>query len=328
MDRNELEERIRTRKPGEGGLRRGTPLDEDERPTRSGGYAPFVPEPGDSMAVREEEPPEPAPNVDNTPPDFDQPRHEASANAPVAPPDDPEEPADEYESAAYPEDEAPYGAPEDAYPYPYQPSRDGRRRGPSFLPIIGFILLCVLALGVGAALASMLGGSGGIGEASPTPTAQASLPASVEPTAVPSESASDEASATPEPTDGPITFPDGAQVAIQPCDTNDFDDDAVGQPEADACTGDSSSFNEGEVWVFLVFADTGGSDLLTVQLLEDGQVQNELEITVESVLDDCGPTCSGLIYGPHYVGLFPGEYELVVRRDDDFADAATFTVED
>ena len=56
-------------------------------------------------------------------------------------------------SATYgqaPIDEAPYGAPEDAYPYPYPAEDGGGRGGPGALPIIGFILLGVLALGVGA----------------------------------------------------------------------------------------------------------------------------------------------------------------------------------
>src|SRR5688500_16319548 len=77
MDRDELEQRIRTRRPGEGGLRRGTQLDEEERTARAGGYVPFVPEPEDSMAVREEEEPlQPAANVDNASPDIDQSRHD------------------------------------------------------------------------------------------------------------------------------------------------------------------------------------------------------------------------------------------------------------
>lgn len=315
MDRNELEERIRTRRPGEGGLRRGTPLDEDERPARSGGYVPFVPEPEDAMAVREEEAlDQPAPNEDNTPPDFD--RAPRAPEPVVAPP-----PRDYVESAIDPEDDEPYGAPEDAYPYPYpyQPGGEGRRRGPSFLPIIGFILLCVLALGVGAALASMLGGNGGIGQASPTPTTQASLQASVEPTAEPSESAPDQASATPEPTDGPITFPDGAEITVQPCATEEM--------SFDGCEEDGSVISRSTMWVWIGFNDAHGSDTFILTLRSDGQTIDQQEKELGSVLD-CPGSCSGYLIGAAYRDLEPGEYELIVRRDDAFADAATFTVED
>jgi hypothetical protein len=331
MDRDELEERIRTRRPGEGGLRRGTPLDEDERAARAGGYVPFVPEPEDSMAVREEEEePHPAPNVDNAPPDIDLPRHDA----PVQQPPEPHGPATVYahppepfQATEYPEDDAPYGAPEDAYPYPYRSGGDGRRRGTSVLPILGFILLCVLALGVGAVLASVLGGPGQVAQATPTPAVEGSMPASVEPTLEPTASASGQASAPPEPTNGPITFPDGAQLSIQPCGSSEFEDDAVGRPEENACQDDSSSIEDGEVWAFIVFADTPGSDSLTVQLLENDQVLDEQEMTIDEVLRDCGSSCNGLIYGAHYAGLFSGDYELVLQREGEFADSATFTVE-
>jgi hypothetical protein len=45
------------------------------------------------------------------------------------------------------------------------------------------------------------------------------------------------------------------------------------------------------------------------------------------VLNDCGDSCGGLIYGATYVELLPGEYELELLRNGDFADRATFTVE-
>ncbi len=42
---------------------------------------------------------------------------------------------------------------------------------------------------------------------------------------------------------------------------------------------------------------------------------------------DCPGTCSGYLIGAAYRELEPGDYELVVRRNDDFADSATFRVE-
>jgi hypothetical protein len=337
MDRNELEERIRTRKPGEGGLRRGTPLNEDERPAQSGGYVPFVPEPEDAMAVREEESAEPASNVDNTPPDFDWPTEDATnaapnaaetryepayrppaqADAPVAPPAY-HEPAEVYERAAGPEDEEPYGAPEDAYPYTYAGGDDGRRRGSSALPIFGFILLAALALGVGAVLASMLGGNGATGQSSSTPSAEASVAVSVEPTVEPTDVPSDQASATPEPTDGPITFPDGAVITVQPCATQEM--------SFGGCIEDGSVISDPTMWVWIGFEDARGSDTFVLTLRSEGQTIDQQEKVLGSVLD-CPGTCTGYLIGAAYRGLEPGDYELIVRRDDDFADAATFTVE-
>lgn len=331
MDRDELEQRIRTtRRPGEGGLRRGTPLEDDELAARTGGYVPFVPEPEDSMAVREEEEDlHRAQNVDNAPADIDLPRHDAPAEPPpeaYRPGTVYAHPPEPYQATEYPEDEAPYGAPEDAYPYPYQASGDGRRRGPGVLPVLGFIVLCVLALGVGAVLASVLGGPGQVAQATPTPSVEPSVAASVEPTPEPTASDPGQASATAEPTDTPVTFPDGAQLSIQPCGSSEYEDDAVGRPEETAC-GDDGSIQEGEVWVFVVFADTPDSDPLTVRLLENDEVVDQQEITIQGVYGSCGSSCNGLIYGAHYAGLFPGDYQLVLQRDGEFADSATFTVE-
>jgi hypothetical protein len=131
----------------------------------------------------------------------------------------------------------------------------------------------------------------------------------------------------PEPTDGPITFSDGARLSIQPCGSNEYDEDAVGRPEEDACTEGGSAIEDGDVWAFVVFANTPGSATLTVQLLENEQVVDEQELAIEEVLRDCGSNCNGLIFGARYAGLFPGDYQLILQRDGDFADAATFTVE-
>ena len=332
MGRDELEARSRGRRPGEGALRRGVPLEDDHRHAGTGGYVPFVPEPEDVRAVHEEEPEEPAPNVDNAPEDVDLPRHDiprsTAGESPVAPQPTTymHPPGSEPAWVAGAGDE-PYGAPEDAYPYSYEEVDDRRRRGPGVLPIIGFIGLCVLALGVGAALASVLGGGPGIGQASATPSASESLESSVEPTDEPTPGRSSDRTPRPDASDGPIAFPDGAQLSIQPCGSNDYDDDAVGQPEAEACDMDSNPIEDGEVWAFIVFDDTPVDDTLTVQLMERDEVVNEVDVTIESFLGDCG--CSGLINGAaHYVGLFPGDYRLVLQRNGEFADSATFTVED
>jgi hypothetical protein len=354
MDRAELEERVRHRRPGDPAIRRGRQGD-DAAPA---GYVPFQPEPEDASALREAEGEEHAPHVDNTPPGFDEqlpplppayraPRDDhaagaagaasgyAAASASEPPPYQPDvvQP-DPYvpppAPATYgeaPIDDAPYGAPEDAYPYSYPADDGGGRGGSGALPIIGFILLGVLALAVGAVLATLLGGNGGVGEASPTPTTAVSVVPSDAPSTTPSEATSEPPNSTPEPTDGPVAFPDGARLSIQPCDSDDYVDGAVGRPEEDACGSAGDTSQTGEVWAFINFASTGGSDTLTVQLLENDTVQNEQELTIDSVLGDCGSSCNGLVFGSHYVDLFDGDYKLILLRNGEFADSATFRVE-
>jgi hypothetical protein len=333
MDRDELEERVR-RRPGEGGFRRGT--------DGEAGYVPFQPEPEDSLALRRRQEAAAARRVDNLPaeqeqqprwPDED--REEVVVAAPLAsssetppPPAAPSvepEPDPEYDYPPEAYDDAPYGRPEDAYAYPYY--TDERRRGGGALPIIGFVVLCVLALGVGAVLAGLLGGDDPAGQAGPSASAEASAEtsdaASTEPSAEASASAGE---ATPQPSDGPVAFPDGALMTIQPCDTDDFRQEAVGNPEEIACQVDGSSVSDGSVWAVVVFSDTAGADTLEVVLRSGGETIDEQEAVLSSKVD-CAGTCSGLVYGAAYQGLEPGDYELVLNRNGEFADAATFVVE-
>jgi hypothetical protein len=325
MNRDELDQKIRQRRPGEGRLRRGTPLDgSDARPS---GYVPFAPEPDDSRAMRDAAQDQPAANVDNMAAEVDPPVQ------PSPPPYEPAPPAPEqfeeppYDQVAYAEDEAPYGAPEDAYPsYPAaaQTGGDGRRRGgSSALPIIGFIVLCVLALGVGAALASMLGGNGGVGQASATPSVSDTVEPTVEPSAESSESTAEQGSATPEPTDGPITFADGAVIRVEPCGSQAM--------SFDGCQKDGSTITRDTMWVWIGFDDVRATDTLILTLDSEGQTVDQQEKVLGEVLGECErngePICSGYLIGAAYRGLEPGEYELIVRRDGDFADSATFTVQ-
>jgi hypothetical protein len=336
MDRAELEERVRHRRPGDPAMRRGRPLDE----APPAGYVPFEPEPADANALREEDPGVAAQYVDNTAPGFDQaapippPTHggdrdhhtaaaaaagyaAASATGPPTPYAPPPAPATYGEA---PIDDAAYASPEDAYPYAHATDdRGGRDRGGSgALPIIGFILLGVLALGVGAVLATLLGGTGGVGEASPTATPSTSVAASVTPSTEPTEPASEPPDATPEPTDGPVTFPDGAVITVQPCATQEM--------SFDGCVVDGSTITADTMWVWIGFDDADSSDNFVLTLRSEGQTIDQQEKVLGDVLS-CPGTCSGYLIGAAYRGLEPGEYELVVRRNDDFADSATFRVE-
>jgi hypothetical protein len=341
MDRDELEERIRGRRPGEG-FRRGSAPDEafPEEGSRSGGYVPFQPEPEDALAAREAAE-QPTRRVDrfgdepSRPARDSEPESRAAPPPPVVPPpdepryDEPRyqepyaEPQPEPRQAAYDEqpyfDDEPYGAPEDAYAYPYPDDR--RDGGSSALPIIGFAALCVLALAVGAVLAGLFTGEDQVGIPSPTPTAQATQEAtpapSVEATPAPSGSA---APATPEPTDGPVAFPDGARYELHVCGTDEY------TPSLDGCVVDGST-NDGDAWVLVVFEDGVGSDQLELELRSGGDpVLPQPERKLLGDVVSCGQTCDGLIYGLVLRGLDPGDYEVTMRRDGSFADRATFTV--
>jgi hypothetical protein len=356
MDRAELEERVRHRRPGDPAMRRGRSPGDEVAPA---GYVPFEPEPEDVNAIREEEGGQPVQHVDHTPPNFDErppsvhqePHDDRAAAAAAAaaagyaaasahePPPAPYQVEPEYEAANEPNsyhadpygpphaaatygeapiDEAPYVAPEDAYPYPYPADDGGRRGGSGALPIIGFILLGVLALGVGAALATLLGGNGGVGEASPTPSAAVSVAPSGGPSSQPTGPASEPPNATPEPTDGPVTFPDGAVITVQACGTADM--------SFDGCRVDGSTIRGRLMWVWIGFNRADGSDTITLTLRSDGQTIDQQEKVLGQVVG-CPGSCSGYLIGAAYRGLDPGQYELVVRRNDDFADSATFRVQ-
>jgi hypothetical protein len=208
--------------------------------------------------------------------------------------------------------------PEEAYRHTYpQRGEDNGRRGGGALPIIGFIALCALALAVGAVLAGVFTS----GETAPTtPSPTATVPGV---TPVPSISATPPASetpggsATPEPSDGPVTFPDGAIITVQPCATRDM--------SFDGCDVDGSVVSGG-LWVWIGFDDAAGTDTFTLELRSAGQTIDQQEKVLGDILD-CPTTCDGYLIGAAYRDLGAGAYELVIRRNGDFADRATFTVE-
>ena len=82
------------------------------------------------------------------------------------------------------------------------------------------------------------------------------------------------------------------------------------------------------MWVWIGFNDADGSDTITLTLDSEGQTIDQQEKVLGEVAASCPATsCSGYLIGAAYRGLEPGDYELVVRRNDDFADSATFRVE-
>jgi len=371
MDRDELEERIRSRRPDDAAFRRGMPVDDASvsgDPTRPQGYVPFEPEPEDVLAARESESGAAARYVDNTPADFDaeppwpplpQARppqavptpeapaepppeayrpHEADPSSPpaaytpppaysaptsyAAPPPLPPEPPGSGYAAAEDErfDEAEPGyEPEEAYPYSYpRAGDDGGRRGGGALPIIGFIALCAMALAVGAVLAGVFS-SGNVAQTTPTPSASVSseTPQPTPLASAPPGSETPGSSGTPEPSDGPVTFPDGTVITVQPCATRDM--------SFDGCDVDGSVAS-GDLWVWIGFDDALGSDTFILELRAAGQTIDQQQKVLGEILD-CPDRCGGYLIGAAYRDLGAGDYELVVRRNGDFADRATFTVE-
>jgi hypothetical protein len=335
MDRDELEERIRGRRPGDG-FRRGSVADEPDAGRRPG-YVPFSPEPEDQLAVREagEQPTRHVDRLGEEAPVTRAPEPEPDRYRPPVPPVAPEpepgpeaEPEPAYAAPRYAEpqyeerypdyDDEPYGAPEDAYAYPYA---EERRGGSSALPIIGFAALCVLALAVGAILAGIFtGDDDNVGVATPTPTVQATEQATPVPsdaaTPAPSGSA---APATPEPTEGPVAFPDGALYELHVCATEGY------TPDLDGCQEDGTT-NSGDAWILVVFDNGVGDDQLQLVLRSGGSslVDDTREL---GEIVNCSPTCAhGLIYGLVLRDLDPGEYEVVMRRNGSFADRIGFTV--
>jgi hypothetical protein len=303
LDREELEERVRQRRPTDPPFRRGVEAGSE------GGYQPFEPEPEDALAIRDpDETGLEAPRVDNVPPEVDARPAQAPEPQPVfggPPPIYAEPPFD--------------GDDEPPYPYAHLPAGDDRGDG-SALPLIGFAALAIMALAVGVILAGVIGGPSGIADASPTPTLEPT-PSPTEALATPEPTTgTPAASATPEPTDGPVLFADGARLTIEPCGTYEYKTNLTG------CLVDGSTRDAGTVWVLAVFDKASGTDTLTV-LLRNGQQTIDRQDTVLGDIVDCAGTCKGLIWAAIYRDLDPGDYELVLRRNGDFADSATFVVE-
>jgi hypothetical protein len=115
-----------------------------------------------------------------------------------------------------------------------------------------------------------------------------------------------------------VTFPDGAIVRVQPCATQGM--------SFDGCEKDGSTITDTTMWVWIGFNDASGADTFTLTLRSNGQTIDQQEKELGTILD-CPGSCSGYLIGAAYRGLEPGDYEFVVRRNDDFADSATFKVE-
>lgn len=341
LDREELQDRIRTHRPGDAAFRRGSQVGGgvDQGPSV---YRPYQPEPEDELVLPGAAADEGTPaRVDNTPPNFDEPPPVIlPPPAPVQPPPvtppapwkpappsaPPPPPPPRIEPVAAPEPE--WSAPEELYAaepdlpdYPYRDPGDDRERrdaGVSPLAIGGFVLLGVLAIGVGAVMAGLFS-PGGVAVESPSPTPLvSSLPSvTAEPSLVPSTGPSVPASLGP--TVSPTAVPDGFTARTEPC---------VDQPASqDGCGSSGSTVNSGSVWVWVGWREGSDADTLGVHIEDDtGASVGTGTLALSSVgSNGCGESCNGWARFK-FGGLDPGNYTIRVDRNGAPVAEATFTV--
>lgn len=352
LDREELQDRIRTHRPGDAAFRRGSSAG-DAADQGYSPYEPFRPEPEDHLIVPGSEPGEPAAaHLDNTPAGFDDrpapppppitPPAEswrpAAAAAPVVTPGGAPPPASPPRAEATPPPVAPSPPPAQHLTGPDEPwlppdaddpgepydnryrasgDDDWNRRGPgvSALAIGGFVLLGVLAIAMGAFVSGIF--SGGSATASPTPTPSISVAPSVtlEPSLEPSAPASNPAS--PGGSSGPPgTFADGFTARAEPCS----EEPASG----DGCSSSGATVSGGSVWAWIGFRKGNNSDVLSVNIVNaSGASVGDGSLELGSI--GCDDSCSGWARF-RFVGLAPGTYQIVVNRNGQPAAEAPFTV--
>jgi hypothetical protein len=235
-----------------------------------------------------------------------------SAPAP-APAAAPPPPVDHFDAP-----EQPYEPAEPAEPYDrYAPPDDWERRGSgmSALAIGGFVLLGVLAIAVGAFVSGIF--SGGVAVESPSGTPitssapSSSLAPSLEPSVQPSLPG-----VTPNPSGGPVVFPDGFTARTEPC--------ADEPTTEDGCNSSGATISGGSVWVWVGFRKGNDTDVLDVTVVDaSGSSVGDGSLSLGSI--GCGVSCSG--WGRFkFSSLAVGNYTIHVNRNGQLAAEATFTV--
>ena len=344
LDREELQDRIRTHRPGDAAFRRGSSAGEGERYSP---YQPFRPEPEDGLILAGSEAVDAgAAHLDNTPAGFDDrpaspppgrtadqaPSRRAAAapvvggvaaaggaQPPAAPaPDVPTDtpPQEQWAGADEPYQAGdPYDA-DEGYDDRYRDQDDdwGRRgTGVSALAIGGFVLLGVLAIAMGAFVSGIFSGDP---SDSPSPTASVSLAPSItiEPSLAPSVSGSIPPSAGASIPPG--TFPDGFTARTEPC--------AEEPASGDGCNSSGTTVSGGSVWAWIGFRKGTDSDVLSVNIVNgSGASVGDGSLELGSI--GCGDSCTGWARF-RFGGLAPGTYQIVVNRNGQPAAETSFTV--
>ncbi|HEX5397230.1 MAG TPA: hypothetical protein VFX74_09130 [Candidatus Limnocylindria bacterium] len=338
LDRDELEERLHGRRPGDSPYRRGA---DAGGAAAASAFDRFEPEPADAMAVRRPATSgDPVRRIDNLSaspddalavpgPDQPAPRwpREAPrradpnpwgepaprpANEPEAPPQYAPEP-EEAPSHIPPEaDDAYYDYGSD-YDYdagtPYY--ADERGSGGPWL-IAGIISLGLVALLGGVLVSGLFSGGPGVARETATPTVQAT------PTTTPSAEVSPTPAPSSEASQGPPgTFADGFTASVQPCATSDM--------TSDGCVEDGSTLSGDTVWVWAGFTKGTGEDVVGVTLVDSASGDEIQDASLELSRVNCTNICNGYLKFS-FGGVTAGEYTLRVSRNGTFAAEAPFTV--
>jgi hypothetical protein len=332
LDREELQDRIRTHRPGDAAFRRGSTVGEGLG-EGSSSYQPYRPEPEDELILPEPDADEIGEaRVDNTPPGFDdQPPPVVVAVPPAAvaqstraAPGASAAPAAQVvvdralpPAPQWTAPDEPYH-PAEAYDYRYRPpgdERDRPRSGISPLAIGGFVLLGVLAIAVGAFISGIFSGGVAVGSPSPTPLVSVAPSATPEPTVAPSASGSVPPSSTAA-SGSPGPFADGFTARTQPC--------AEEPASQDGCSSSGASVTGGSVWVWVGFRKGNDADVLGVSLVNStGTSVGDGSLPLGTI--NCGNSCSGWARF-QFRGLSPGDYTIRVDRNGAPAAEALFTV--
>ena len=354
LDREELQERVRGRRPTDEPYRRGAiPGGAAATPRapapRAASYETFTPEPEDHAAVRPSDEGElPAARVDRyrdeAPPDESGssaepalrrgqlvPEEDEPLVAPLPPSSWDTPPPLAKEAPAYVEphyaergepehvdyyDDAAYAG-EDPYAYAYESDlEEPRRGGASALAIVGLLVLGVAALFAGAMLAGVFNGDrAGIG-VTPTPSGAGST--AVTPTSSPSIAPTASASgpsSTPQGSDGSIAFADGFEAHAAAC--------KPGAADLNGCTK-SGATNGGDVWIWVGFRRGDASDALSASVeTAAGDPVGEGNIDLARI--GCKSNCTGWTYFP-FENLKAGKYMVRVTRNGDPAARTSFEV--
>ncbi len=354
MDRDELDERLRQR-GGEGPFRRGMNPDEAARGGGGyPGYAPFRPEPEDEIVRRAPGAGGSAPHVDHTSAGFDDrpapppppppPPPPAPPEGPINEPDEARDPAPaddpppapawvppappppvyEPPTARYAEDPVPPSEQWEADEPGYEPAAyrsygdDDRGSGGGIGPLmVGlFVVLGIVAVGIGAALSGVFGD--GVAQTTPSPTPFVTQQATPSPSLEPSLDQSIEPSVEPTPASGsPFIFPDGFTAETQPC---------AEQPESfSGCDSSGATVSDGAVWVWIGFRKGNDADAISVTIVNAaGATAGESSLLLGDVID-CGDSCNGWLRF-RFGSLAPGNYGIRIARNGLPAAEASFTV--
>jgi hypothetical protein len=331
-------------RPGDAPFRRGAPV--GEASATASAYETYRPEPEDDLVLSGAEAAEEAPHVDNTPPGFDE--RPVVVPEPIAPPPpvrifrDPPRPAARPRAvpAAPAADAAPpppvpppvvstaaeqFEAPEqpydpaEPYDYRYPPPEeewDRRRSGVGPMAIGGFVLLGILAIGVGAFMSGLF--SGGVALESPSSTPRVSSAPSQAPSLEPTAGQS-QPLATPNPSGGPVVFPDGFTARTEPCAEEPSSDDG--------CGSSGATISGGSVWVWVGWREGSDADTIGATIVDAaGTAVADGHIPLSSIgKSGCGSSCNGWARFK-FSGLAVGNYTIRVDRNGTLAAEASFTV--